>query len=69
MKNIGLMMFIVGLSIIIGWFIYNLLSIHVPPVLEIAIILIFGGIIVVLIGLIYERLKVKEKEKEDINKY
>ena len=68
MKNVGFIMFVTGLSIIIGWFIYNLLKINVPSILEIAIILTFGGVIVVIIGLIYERLKVKGKE-EDINKY
>jgi len=69
MKNMGFIMFIAGLSIIVGWFIYNLLRINVPPILEIAIILMFGGVIVVIVGLIYERLKVKKKEEEDINKY
>ncbi|RLD13571.1 MAG: hypothetical protein DRI28_05580 [Caldiserica bacterium] len=68
MKNVGSIMFIAGLSIIVGWFIYNLLKINVPPILEIAIILIFGGVIVVIVGLVYERLKIKGKE-EDINKY
>ena len=68
MKSVGSVMFIAGLSIIVGWFIYNLLKINVPPTLEIAIILIFGGVIVVIVGLVYERLKIKGKE-EDINKY
>jgi len=68
MKSVGSVMFIAGLSIIVGWFIYNLLKINVPPILEIAIILIFGGVIVVIVGLVYERLKIKGKE-EDINKY
>ena len=68
MKRVGSVMFIAGLSIIVGWFIYNLLKINVPPILEIAIILIFGGVIVVIVGLVYERLKIKGKE-EDINKY
>lgn len=68
MKNVGFIMFITGISIILGYFIYNFLKINVPPILEVAFILIFGGVIVVLVGLIYERMKIKGRE-EDINKY
>lgn len=71
MKNFGVMIFIVGVALFIGYVIYQIITFlfkfTLPIILQISIILIITGFIVILISLIIERLK-KGKE-EGIDKF
>ncbi|MGB9749493.1 MAG: hypothetical protein ACPLWB_01420 [Caldisericia bacterium] len=71
MKNLGITIFILGVAIFVGYVIYQIITIlfkfTLPIVLEIAIILIFSGFIIILLSLIFE--KIKKGKEEGIDKF
>ncbi|MGC8942566.1 MAG: hypothetical protein ACP5KX_00445 [Caldisericia bacterium] len=71
MKNLGITIFVLGVAIFVGYVIYQIITIlfkfTLPIVLEIAIILIFSGFIIILLSLIFE--KIKKGKEEGIDKF
>lgn len=71
MKNFGVMIFIVGVALFIGYIIYQIITFlfkfTLPIILQISIILIITGFIVILISLIVE--KFKKGKEEGIDKF
>jgi len=71
MKNLGIAIFILGIGLFVGYMIYQIVTFlfkfTLPIILEIAIILIISGFIIILVSLIFEKLK-KGKE-EGIDKF
>ncbi|MGQ9845711.1 MAG: hypothetical protein ACUVQN_05855 [Caldisericia bacterium] len=71
MKNFGVMIFIVGVALFIGYVIYQIITFlfkfTLPIILQISIILTITGFIVILISLIIE--KFKKGKEEGIDKF
>lgn len=71
MKNFGVMIFIVGVALFIGYIIYQIITFlfkfTLPIILQVSIILIITGFIVILISLIIE--KFKKGKEEGIDKF
>lgn len=71
MKNLGVTIFILGVALFVGYMIYEIITLlfkfTLPLILQIAIILIFSGFIIILISLIFE--KIKKGKEEGIDKY
>ncbi len=71
MKNLGITIFILGIVLFVGYILYQIITVifkfTLPIILEIAIILIFSGFIIILLSLIFE--KIKKGKEEGIDKF
>lgn len=71
MKNFGVMIFIVGVALFIGYVIYQIITFlfkfTLPIIIQVSMILIITGFIVILISLIIE--KFKKGKEEGIDKF
>lgn len=58
MKNIGVILLIIGSVILIGYGIYELISdLMIPTLIKVSIIALILGIIIILSALIFEKIK------------
>lgn len=71
MKNLGVTLTMLGIALLVGYMIYEIITcvfkFTLPIILQIAIILIFSGLVITLISLIVE--KIKKGKEEGIDKY
>ena len=66
-RNIGIVLVILGIILLIVFWVYTILTAEVDPIIRISLIAIIIGIMITLFSILQE--KVKNKDNETIRKY
>ena len=66
-RNIGIVLVILGIILLMVFWVYTILTAEVDPIIRISLIAIIIGIMIALFSILQE--KVKNKDNETIRKY